>query len=155
MSSPSAGLGERLLARAADGLRRHQDERWDEVSGRVLARLRSIPLRRESVRGIAPSGPFDVSESVVVSHVSASVEAAVPEAVVVAVRLAVTARRALAGVVVEVAVDFASPVGPLADRIRATVLAVLPDVLGAAAGPEAPVPVEVRVVDIVDRATTA
>lgn len=136
--------GARRVERAADDLRAYRDPSWPAVAERLIARLRLVPGRRGHLRATAPSGPYDVSEAVVVRWVGDAVEA-VPGAQARGVELSVTPRGELAAVRVDVAVSWQAPLDEVTAAVRTAVAAAVQAVLGERPPPE----VDVVVVDVV------
>lgn len=54
------------LGLAAAALRRRADERWVEVSDRVVSRAMTVTRRSQPIRAQASTGPIQVSEQVVI-----------------------------------------------------------------------------------------
>jgi hypothetical protein len=119
-----------LLGEAAGQLRTFTDDRWVEVSSRVLASALSASRRSLPLRATAPGGLVQVSQQVVVAYLRAAIDDAVPGAAVARITVDIADRDRFAGVVIELIPRYGAPILPVADRVRDLAAGVLVDLLG-------------------------
>jgi hypothetical protein len=115
---------------ALDAVRRHADDRWVEVSDRVLAAALTATRRSHPVRAQAPGGPVAVSEQVLIAYLRAALDDAVPGTAVRRISVTTTTDDAVDLVLVELVARFELPLIPAADTLRDTTVEVLHELLG-------------------------
>lgn len=129
-SSTAGAGGDHVLRDAAVLLRERSDQRWVEISDRVLAKALRATRRSHPVRALAPGGPVLVSEQVLVAHLREAIDGQVPGSAVERIHVEVDGRDTFAGVIIEVTAQYGEPLLPIADRIHALATAELTTVLG-------------------------
>lgn len=124
---------EAFLATAAQSLRTHEDSRWVEVSSRILSTALRATRRSRTVLAQAPGGPVHISEHVIITYLRDALDGPVAGTAVAAIHLDITGRDVFSGVLIELIVQYGTPILPVADLIHARATAVLLDLLGPAA----------------------
>jgi len=137
------------LRLAAAALRRHTDERWVEVSDRVVARAMTVTRRSMPIRAQADSGPIQVSEQVLISYLRAAIDGTVPGSAVAHVTLQVRGRDELSGVTVQLIAQYGVPLLPIADEVRLRAIECLEGVLGPTPTPVTVIPLHVHFCDVI------
>ena len=144
---------ERLAAalRASAGrLGQQADQRWVEVVDDVVAQALTATRRSLPLWAVAPGGPVQVSEQVVVAYLRETVDAATADAAALDISLRVEGRDRLAGVVVQLVARYGEPLLPVADRVRTLVEARLRELLGPVDTPVTVQAMHVHFADVVD-----
>lgn len=131
---PAGTVAHATLDAAANQLRDHVDQRWVEISDRVLAHALRATRRSFPVRGRAPGGPVNISEQVLVAHIRAAVApvaGAAPSAIVVTT----DDNDGYTGLTIELTAEYGRALLPIADRVRELCAATLTDLLGPVTPP--------------------
>lgn len=127
---PSGPPIPQVLEAAAADLRRRLDERWVEISDRVVARALTASRRSYPVRAQAASGPVQVSEQVLVSYLREAIDRTVPGSALAHVALEIRGRDELVGVLIQLVGQYGIPLLPVADRVRELAVECLDGLLG-------------------------
>jgi len=129
--SPTAGaVDDRVLRDATALLRERVDERWVEISDRVLTKALAATRRSQPVRAVAPGGPVTVSEQVLVAYLRDAVDGHVPGSAVERIYVEVEDRDAFARVIIEAIAQYGEALLPIADQIHALAASELRALLG-------------------------
>jgi len=131
----SSSGDENPIGRAAAELSRQADARWVEISDRVLAKALGATRRSHPVRAQASSGPVQISEQVVITHLRDALDGAVPGSALSHVRIDIEGRDVLAGVAIQLIAQYGRPLLPIAAEIRALATTRLIELLGPVAPP--------------------
>lgn len=137
------------LGLAAAALRRRADERWVEVSDRVVSRAMTVTRRSQPIRAQASSGPIQVSEQVVISYLRAAIDETVLGFALAHVTLQVSGRHELSAVVIQLIAQFGVPLLPVADEVRRLALRCLESVLGPTPTPVTVTSLHVHFSDVI------
>lgn len=127
---PDAARGRNVLAHAAEAWREASDRRWVEISDAVIAKAMTANRRSQLIAGTGAGGPYHVSEQVVVAHLRAALDGAVPGAAVARIHVELEGLATLVGVVVEIIAEYGRPLLPIADEVRAVATPVVAALLG-------------------------
>ncbi|MEP6854806.1 MAG: hypothetical protein ABJA33_05015 [Pedococcus sp.] len=141
------GDADDLVARAADALRAHADERWVEISDRVLGRALNVTRRSMPVRAASSGGPVNVSEQVLVAGIRSALDG-LSGAAPVDIRISTDEQHRYTGVFIALAVDYKSAILPVADHARHCVRDVLLTLLGPVSPPVTVTTMQVHVDDV-------
>jgi len=119
------------LAAATQALRQHVDDRWVEMSDRVLSKAlaatrRSLPVRAHDLGG---GGALYVSEQVLTAHIRDAI-APIPAAAPTQIHIHADTGHHCTGITIEITVQYKEPVIPIADQIRNRSETVLQTLLG-------------------------
>lgn len=136
-----------ILRAAASMLRAQADERWVEISDRVLDKALRVTRRSMPVRAASASGPVNVSEQVLITGIRGALEP-VAGAIPTAIRVHTDERNHYTGVLICVTVDFDSPILPAADDIRDRAEQALTTMLGPITPPVTVSTMHVHVDDV-------
>jgi hypothetical protein len=121
--------GQSALDAATASLREHVDDRWVEISDRVLSKALTTTRRSLPVQAHTDLGPVLVSEQVLVAYVRAAiavVDGATPTDIIISADLS----HRYTGLTIEVTAEYGQPLLPIADRIRNLAEATLTELLG-------------------------
>lgn len=138
-----------VLGEAAAALRRHTENRWVEVSDRVVAKAMRATRRSYPIRAQASSGPIQISEQVLVSYLRAAIDGTVPGSALTHVTLEVKGRDELSGVIIQLIAEFGLPLLPVADEVRERAIECLQGLLGPTPTPVSVLPLHVHFTDVV------
>ena len=119
------------LARRA--LNDHADRRWVEVAPRVLSTALRATRRSMPVRAHAPGGTVHVSEQVITAYLRDALDGHASGTAVAGIQINIAGQDTFTGVLIELIVQYGTPILPAADRIRAQAATVLLELLGPAA----------------------
>lgn len=147
---PGAVRGRDAFAHAAEAWREASDRRWVEISDRVIAKAMTASRRSQLIAGTAAGGRYHVSEQVVVAHLGAALDGAVPGAAVARIHMEVEGRETLVGVVVEIIAEYGRPLLPVADHVRAIATSVVASLMGPGVPAVSVQAWHVHVSDVVD-----
>jgi len=119
------------LAAATQALRQHVDDRWVEMSDRVLSKAlaatrRSLPVRAHDLGG---GGALYVSEQVLTAYIRDAI-APIPAAAPTQIHIHADTGHHCTGITIEITVQYKEPVIPIADQIRNRSETVLQTLLG-------------------------
>ena len=119
------------LAAATQALRQHVDDRWVEMSDRVLSKAlaatrRSLPVRAHDLGG---GGALYVSEQVLTAYIRDAI-APIPAAAPTQIHIHADTGLHCTGITIEITVQYKEPVIPIADQIRNRSETVLQTLLG-------------------------
>lgn len=103
--------------RAAQLLRDQADERWVEISDRVLEKALRVTRRSMPVRAASAGGPVNVSEQVLIAGIRQALEP-VTGAIPTDIKVHSDERNNYTGVLICLTADYGSPILPVADDIR-------------------------------------
>ena len=145
--TPPTDAPDQLLERAGLTLKQHTDQRWVEVSDRVLYRALRATRTSLPVRAQAPGGPIHISEAVIKAHVLATISST-PGAQIIDITIQTTDRDNYAGLTIIISAEYGTPLIPLADTMRNTASTTLRDLLGSIAPPVTVQTMDVDVADI-------
>lgn len=130
--APAAGSA---IPLATATLRARADERWVEISDRVLAKALKATRRSYPVLAQASTGPVHVSEQVLISHLRAAIDEEVQGSPVVGIDIQVSGGDVYTAVTIRLVAAFGQPLLPIADHVREVALAVLTTRLGPVSPP--------------------
>ena len=136
-----------MLEQAAQSLREHVDQRWVEISDRVLTRALRATRTSLAVQARAPSGPVHISEQVLITYIRDAIST-VPDVKIQDVVITTEGLDTYAGVTITISARFGVPLLPIADAIRALVSTRLSELLGPIAPPVTVTTMEVHVQDV-------
>lgn len=123
------------LRTAADDLRHHVDDRWVEVSRRILTTALSATRRSRPIRALSATGPVHVNEQVIIAYLREAVDNAVPAATMTGITVHTSGGETFDGLTIEMVAPYGVPLIPLADRTREVAADVLNGILGLLAPP--------------------
>ncbi len=129
-SATASAVDDRVLRDAAAILRERVDERWVEISDRVLAKALAATRRSHPVRAHAPGGPIQVSEQVLIAHLRDAVDGRVAGSAVERIHVEIEDRDTFARVIIEVIAQYGEALLPIADQIHALAASELSTLLG-------------------------
>lgn len=115
--------------RAAHLMREQADERWVEISDRVLDKALRVTRRSMPVRAAGASGPVNISEQVLITGIRQALEP-VAGAVPTDIKVHTDERNNYTGVLICLTADYGSPILPAADDIRNRTEHALTSMLG-------------------------
>lgn len=118
------------LGRATAELRNVAEQRWVEISDRMLATALTVTRHSMPVRAEAASGPVHVSEQVITTHLRAALGEVVGPHRVDRLDIALTGADLYDGVTVQFLAVYDEPLLPVADEVRRVALEVLTELLG-------------------------
>ncbi len=133
--------------RVADLVRDQADERWVEISDRVLEKALRVTRRSMPVRAASVGGPVNVSEQVLIAGIRQALEP-VAGAVPTDIQVHTDERHNYTGVLICITADYGSPILPAADDIRNRTEYALTSMLGALTPPVTVSTMQVHVDDI-------
>ncbi len=136
-----------LVGAAALALREHAGRRWVEVADRVRRQALRATRSSPPVAAMAPGGPVQVSEQVLVAQVRDAL-AHLRGARVEDIEVHTDAGGRYAGVVLVVSAEYGVPLLPVADRLRAAAVDRLRTVLGPVTPPVDVQTLQVHVDDV-------
>jgi len=123
------------LKAASAALRAQADQRWVEISDRVLAKAMTATRRSHPIRAQASSGAIQISEQALISYLRAAIEATVPGTTLAHISLQVRGRDELSGVIIQLIAQYGTPLLPIADEVRTRAIQCLHQILGPSATP--------------------
>lgn len=132
---------------AADMMRAQADERWVEISDRVLEKALRVTRRSMPVRAQSAGGQVNVSEQVLITGVRQALEP-VMGAIPTDIRVHTDERHRYTGVLICVTADYGSPILPAADDIRSRTELALTTLLGRVTPPVTVSTMHVHVNDV-------
>lgn len=151
ITNESGTEGRSILARAADELRGHQDQRWVEIEDLVLSRILLATRRSRPVRAETPDADNDgrtyVSEAVLTAYLADALDD-IPGSAVDEFLIATDRDNNYTGITIVVCVQFGQIIIPLADRLRQAAESVLTTLLGASSPPITVTGMHVHVDDV-------
>lgn len=142
-----ARLEQARLEQATRALRDHVDQRWVEISDRVLATALTVTRRSLPVLAQAPGGPVHVSEQVLVTYLRDAVSV-VADARIEEILIATGDAGTYTGVTISISARYGMPLLPIADRIRDLATARLQNILGPIAPPVTVTTMHVHIADV-------
>lgn len=142
-----AAAGQDLLAQATQSSREHTDQRWVQISDRVLTRALQATRSSLPVRAQAASGTVRVSEQVLVAYLHEAVKT-VADVRIHDIVISTDGVDTYAGVTIAVSARFGVPLIPLADTVRSLATDRLIELLGPIAPPVTVASMHVHVQDI-------
>lgn len=117
-------------AAAVNGLRDLAQQRWVQISDRVIAGALSATRRSLTIRAEAASGPVQVSEQVLLTYLRDAITQAVPPETLAHITLQIEGRDTLSGVLIQLVAQYGVPLLPLADHVRELTASCVHDLLG-------------------------
>jgi len=138
------------LKTASAALRAHADQRWVEISDRVLAKAMTATRRSHPIRAHASSGAIQISEQALISYLRAAIDATVPGTALAHISLQVTGRDELSGVIIQLIAPYGTPLLTIADDIRTRAIQCLLEVLGPSATPVTVTHLHIHFCDVVE-----
>lgn len=138
---------EHLLEQATRALRQHTDAGWVELRDDVVAAAVRAFRPAAPVRGRLPDGELRVASTVLVDRVRAALDG-LPDAAALRISCTTGPDDELDRVVVEVVALYATPLVPLATRVRRQAADAVAATLGLVAPPTSRVHVDVSVQDV-------
>jgi hypothetical protein len=136
-----------MLEQAAQSLREHVDQRWVQISDRVLTRALRATRTSLAVQAQAPSGPVHISEQVLITYVREAVSA-VPHAKIQDVVITTEGLDTYTGLTITISARYGLPLLPIADAIRALAKTRLTQLLGPITPPVTVTTMDVHVQDV-------
>jgi len=136
-----------MLEQAAQSLREHVDQRWVEISDRVLSRALRATRTSLAVQARAPSGPVHISEQVLITNVREAIST-VPHVKIQDVVIITEGLDTYAGLTIIISARFGLPLLPIADAIRALANTRLTQLLGPITPPVTVTTMDVHVEDV-------
>lgn len=136
-----------LVTRAADVLRTRADERWVEISDRVLTKAFNVTRRSMPVRAASSGGAVNVSEQVLVAGIRSALDD-LSGAAAVDIRISTDDQHRYTGVFIALSVDYRTAILPVADRARDRARDVLLTLLGPVNPPVTVTTMHVHVDDV-------
>jgi len=136
-----------MLEQAAQSLREHVDQRWVEISDRVLTRALRATRTSLAVQARAPSGPVHISEQVLITNVREAIST-VPHVKIQDVVITTEGLDTYVGLTIFISARFGVPLLPLADTIRALANTRLTQLLGPITPPVTVTTMDVHVGDV-------
>ena len=136
-----------MLEQAAQSLREHVDQRWVEISDRVLTRALRATRTSLAVQARAPSGPVHISEQVLITNVREAIST-VPHVRIQDVVITTEGLDTYAGLTITISARFGVPLLPIADAIRALANTRLTQLLGPITPPVTVTTMDVHVQDV-------
>lgn len=133
--------------RAADALRAHADQRWVEISDRVLARALSVTRRSMPVRAASSGGPVNVSEQVLIASIRSALHD-LSGAAPVDIQIRTDEQNRYTGVLIVLNIDYKTSILPVADDVRDRAHQVLTTLLGPVSPPLTVTTMHVHVDDV-------
>lgn len=137
------------LQEAIGQLTAQADQRWVEVSDRVLASVMQAVRPGDTVRVVAPSGPAFVSETVLISYLRATIDGQVSGSAVAGVHIMIAQGNLYDGVLIELIAQYGRGLLDIADQVREIATATLTQLLGDQAPPVTVKPVHIHYSDVV------
>lgn len=132
---------------AVDLIRSQADDRWVEISDRVLDKALLLTRRSLPVRAEGAGGPVNVSEQVLIAGIRQALES-VTGALPSDIQIHTDERHHYTGVLICVNADFGSPILPTADDIRERTQHALTGMLGHVTPPVTVSTMHVHVDDV-------
>jgi len=123
------------LKAASAALRAQADQRWVEISDRVLAKAMTATRRSHPIRAQASSGAIQISEQALISYLRAAIDATVPGTALAHISLQVRGRDKLSEVIIQLIAQYGTPLLPIADEVRTRAIQCLHQILGPSATP--------------------
>lgn len=115
--------------RVADVVREQADERWVEISDRVLEKALRVTRRSMPVRAASLRGPVNISEQVLITGIRQALEP-VAGAVPTDITVHTDARHNYTGILICLTANYGAPILPAADDIRNRTEHALTSMLG-------------------------
>ena len=136
-----------MLEQAAQSLREHVDQRWVEISDRVLSRALRATRTSLAVQARAPSGPVHISEQVLITYIRDAIST-VPDVKIQDVVITTEGLNTYAGLTIIISARFGLPLLPTADTVRALANTRLTQLLGPITPPVTVTTMDVHVEDV-------
>jgi len=148
-SEPLTGPAEPPALKAASAaLRAHADQRWVEISDRVVAKAMTATRRSHPIRAQASSGAIQVSEQALICYLRAAIDGTVPGSALAHVNLQVAGGDELSEVTIQLIAQYGTPLLPIADEIRNRAIQCLHEVLGHSATPASATDLHIHFCDV-------
>lgn len=145
--TPTSRRQDAMLAQATQSLRDHVDQRWVQISDRVLTRALRATRTSLPVQAQAAGGPVHISEQVLITYLRDAVST-VPHAKIEDVVIITSGLDTYAGVTITISARFGVPLIPIADTIRNLANRRLKQLLGPIAPPVTVTTMDVHVQDV-------
>jgi hypothetical protein len=136
-----------MLEQAAQSLREHVDQRWVQISDRVLTRALRATRTSLAVQAKAPSGVVHISEQVLITYLRDAIST-VPHVKIQDVVIATEGLDTYAGLTITINARFGLLLLPVADTIRALAQTRLTQLLGPITPPVTVTTMDVHVQDV-------
>jgi hypothetical protein len=136
-----------MLEQAAQSLREHVDQRWVQISDRVLTRALRATRTSLAVQAKAPSGVVHISEQVLITYLRDAIST-VPHVKIQDVVITTEGLDTYAGLTITINARFGLPLLPVADTIRALAQTRLTQLLGPVTPPVTVTTMHVHVQDV-------
>jgi hypothetical protein len=144
---PASPRDDAMLEQAAQSLREHVDQRWVQISDRVLTRAMRATRTSLAVQARAPSGPVHISEQVLITHVRDAI-GSVPHVKIQDVVITTEGLDTYTGLTITISARFGVPLIPIADTIRDLANTRLVQLLGPITPPVTVTTMDVHVQDV-------
>lgn len=132
---------------AVEALRAQADERWVQISDRILTRSQTLTRRSLPVRAASAGGPVNVSEQVLIAGLRQAL-ADLPDAAVVGIHITTDHSSHYTGLQITINVPYGPPILPVADDIRQQAQHALSALLGPVTPPVTVTTIHVHVQDV-------
>ena len=119
---------------AVEALRARADQRWVEISDRVLSRSLSLTRRSLPVRAASAGGAVNISEQVLIAGVRQAL-ADLSDATAVGIQISTDHDYRYTGLQITIELPYGKPILPIADHIRQQVQQALQLLLGPVTPP--------------------
>lgn len=139
---------------AVAALHAHADQRWVEISDRVVARSLRVTRPSLPVRAASTGGAVNVSEQVLIAAVRQSLDD-LTDATVVGIQINTDQHSRYAGVQITITARYGSPILPVADLIREQARHALSTLLGPVTPTVSVHTMHIHVGDVKTTASTA
>jgi hypothetical protein len=136
-----------MLEQATQSLREHVDQRWVEISDRVLTRALRATRTSLAVQAWAPGGPIHISEQVLITYLRDAIST-VPHAKIQDLAIITEGLDIYAGFTITINASFGLPLIPIADTIRDLANKRLSQLLGPIAPPVTATTMDVHIQDV-------
>ena len=136
-----------MLEQAAQSLREHVDQRWVQISERVLTRALRATRTSLAVQARAPSGPVNISEQVLITYLRDAIST-VPHVKIQDIAITTEGIDTYAGLTITLNARFGLPLIPTADTIRERASTLLSQLLGPVDPPVTATTMDVHVQDV-------
>ena len=114
---------------AVAALRDHADQRWVQISDRVLTRSLAVTRQSFPVRAASSGGAVNVSEQVLIAGVREALDG-IPDATPTDIQISTDQHSRYTGVQITITARYGQPILPAADLIRERAQHALSDLLG-------------------------
>ena len=136
-----------MLEQATQSLRGHVDQRWVQISDRVLSRALRATRTSLPVRAQAATGPVHISEQVLITYLRDAIST-VPHAKIQDVIITTEGIDIYTGVTITIWARYGAPLIPIADTIRDLANQRLTQLLGPIAPPVSVTTMAVHIKDV-------